>query len=783
MCYLPVRNIVTFLSALLTAAGIAAGISTASQAADATNVRDAQLVEIVVTAQRRSEKLQSVPISAQVIGGQELIDQNLSNLQDLSQIVPSVHVSAGGATSDMYIRGIGSGNQQSFDQSVGTFIDDIYHGRARSSTNTFFDVDRIEVLKGPQSTFFGNNAIAGALNILTKRPGSTLEASARALYGMYGQYAFEGAAGGPINDILGVRLAAIVNGGDGWIKNVNTQEYGPREYNTAGRITLVFTPSQDFDATLKLEASRDRQIGDLHLQIVDCPPPAPFTPGPFCASAISQHLPTYTVGNLGNQEAEAAGQGTFLSNVETALTMNYRAWEHTFTSVTGYYKYNYNQNLDLDGTPLAAAATAAPEQYYQFSQEFRVASPTHQTLEYLAGAYLQVDHLHYQQYTNYPFFNGPIEGAPPFAPLIPYLPVAQAFIFSQPEHIYSVFGSASWNVTDQFKITAGLRGSSDEKSYQRTVAYGTGTQVYGGFVQLPPAIEALPAHILGTPPGSQSGSETDRSWMPSAKVQYQIDPKDMLYASYSRGFKAGGFNGSDTTGVAANIPFAPEHVNAYEVGLKSEWLNDTLLLNLDVFRSDYTNLQVVVEQGYQTGNGVAVVRNAAASRSQGVEIESQWIVNGNFRLIADITYLDSHYVSYPNAAPSALELHAGLAAQDLSGSPTEYAPKWSGSVTASFTASLPNQYRITADLSPYFSSSYYLLASEDANGRQSQYVRLDARLSLETPDRRWALDLIGKNLTNRQILDFSTIEPTSPGSYLVAKDAGANVALQARFRW
>src|SRR5258708_5975505 len=246
MRYLAGRNTVTFLSALLTGAGITAGTPTASQTADGPKPSDAQLVEIVVTAQRRSENLQSVPISAQVIGGQQLVNQNLSNLQDLSQIVPSVHVSAGGATSDMYIRGIGSGNQQSFDQSVGTFVDDIYHGRARSSTNTFFDVDRIEVLKGPQSTFFGNNAIAGALDILTKRPSNTFEASARALYGMYGQYAFEGAAGGPINDVLAVRLAAIVDGADRWIKNVNTHEYGPREYNTAARVSLALSPPQPF---------------------------------------------------------------------------------------------------------------------------------------------------------------------------------------------------------------------------------------------------------------------------------------------------------------------------------------------------------------------------------------------------------------------------------------------------------------------------------------------------------------------------------------------------------
>jgi iron complex outermembrane recepter protein len=783
MRYLASRNPFAFFSFLLMCAGLSVVASSESQGADATNASDAQLVEIVVTAQRRAENLQSVPISAQVIGNQQLIDQNLSNLQDLSQTVPSLHVSAGGATSDLYIRGIGSGNQQSFDQSVGTFVDDIYHGRARSSTDTFFDINRIEVLKGPQSTFFGNNAIAGALNIVTNKPTDTFEASARALYGMYGQYAFEGAISGPVNDVLFIRLAGIINGDNGWIKNVNTDKYEPSEYNDAGRITLAFKPGQDFDATLKIEASRDRQEGDLYLQWLDCPPPKPFAAGAFCGSAISQHLPTYTLGNVGNEEADASGGGTFLSNVETALTMNYRQWEHTFTSVTGYFKYNYNQDLDLSSLPQGLATTAAPEQYYQISQEFRVASPTNQTIEYLAGLYFQTDHLDYQQVTNYPFFDGPIGGAPPFAPLIPYLPISQGFFFSQPEHIYSAFGSATWNMADSWKLTAGLRAESDEKSYSRTVAYGTGTEAYGGFVPLPAAIEALPAHILGTPPGSQSGSNTDHALMPSAKLQYQIDPKAMLYLSYARGFKAGGFNGSDTTGIAANIPYAPEHVNAYELGLKSEWLNDTLLFNLDVFRSDYTNLQVVVEEGYSTGNGIAVVRNAAASRSQGIEYEGQWVANENFRLIADVTYLDSHYVSYANAAPSALEQANGLAAQNLSGAQTEYAPTWSGSVTARFGAILPNNFRITADIIPYFTSAYYLLASEDEAGRQSQYVRLDARLSLETPDRHWAFDLIGKNLTNRQILEFSTIAPTSPGSYFVDKQAGANAAVQARYRW
>jgi iron complex outermembrane recepter protein len=784
MCNLASRIRFLCLHASLGGAAFLAGtLGTVHAAEQTADSNDGQLVEIVVTAQRRSENLQSVPISTQVIGGQTLTDRNLNSLVDLSQTVPSVHVSTGAASGDMYIRGIGSGDQQSFDQSVGTFVDDVYHGRARMSDNAFLDVEQVEVLKGPQSTFFGNNAIAGALNIITKKPTQTFDASARALYGTDGQYTFEGAVGGPITDTLAVRAAAIVDGGDGWIKNVNTGQYGPKTYNDGGRLTFAFTPSSDFDATLKIEGAANRESGDLDLQLVNCPPGAPFTAGAFCQASVAANVPSYVPHHLGNLESDAPGQGTYLSTFETALTMNYRRWDQTFTSVTGFYNYNYNQNLELDTTPIAGATVQAPEHYNQFSQEFRIVSPADQTIEYLAGAYLQTDHLFYRQDDNFPFLTPTFESIPPFAALDPYLPVSEDDNYSQPEHVYSLFGSASWNVTDSLKLTAGVRGTYDKKSYTQSFNYGTGTAVYGGDVPLPAAVAPLPAAVFGTPTGTLSGSRIDHDWMPSAKVQYKIDPKVMLYASFSQGFKAGGFNGSDTTGVAANVPYEPEYVNAYELGLKSQWLDDTVLMNLDVFRSNYRNLQVVVEEGYATGNGVAVVRNAAASRSQGIEYEGQWIANQNFRLSADITYLNSKYVDYPNAAPTALQTEEGLTAQNLSGHQTEYAPLWSGSLTGAFTTRLPNSMKFTAAVIPFFTSGYYVLSSEDDASRQNEYVRLDARLTLETADGRWALDLIGKNLTDRHVITFATIAPTSPGTYFVSQAEGSNFAAQVRFHW
>src|SRR5882724_8230164 len=176
------------------------------------NPQATTLQEIVVSAQKRSENVQTVPISIQVLSAQTLANQNQNSFEDLSQTLPGVNIAASGWADSLYIRGVGSGvNSTNFDQSVATFDDDIYHGRSKTSGATFLDLDRIEVLKGPQSTFFGNNAIAGALNIVTKKPGDTLDSWARALYGEFGQYAAEGAIGGPITDTFGARLAVTRN--------------------------------------------------------------------------------------------------------------------------------------------------------------------------------------------------------------------------------------------------------------------------------------------------------------------------------------------------------------------------------------------------------------------------------------------------------------------------------------------------------------------------------------------------------------------------------------------
>ncbi|MDB6012242.1 MAG: TonB-dependent receptor [Gammaproteobacteria bacterium] len=776
---------------------------TAGQPADAPIL----LEEIIVTARKRTENLQEVPLSAEVINGQTLADYNIKTLSELSQSIPGIQLNATGASGQFFIRGIGSGSNLTFDQSVGTFIDDIYHGRARVADEAFLDLDRVEVLKGPQSTFFGNNAVAGALNIVTAKPTDTFAGSVRALYGQYGQYAGEGMLNIPLNSDLAVRIAAIGDGLSGWAKDPYAGRDQPDQNNKAGRITLLYRPSEDFDATLKVEGGTNHDSdGGV---VGDCPPPAPFAAPPgaanFCAAALKAG---YSLGISNFKDTTNAGQGVNLSTFEDVLTLHYRLGEHTLTSVTGFYNYHFKENVDADGTPLQLLNLQVLDAYHQFSQELRIASPQGQTLEYLAGLYVQNDHLVGNANNLTDFYQTPtVQNTAAYAALRPYLPLGASQPYEQAEHSYAAFAALDWNVTDQLKVGAGLRGSWVYKSAASGQYDGTGTATYGNIVPLPTAaLQTLASKLLGVPKPAWTAQDSYNAGMPSAEIDYKIVPSMMLYATYARGFLAGVPTNVGYVPPASGIPtppIKPERVNAYEVGLKSSLFEDHVRLNLDVFRSNYTDLQVA---NFLIGaNGpVSEITNAGSSRTQGVELSGEWVLGG-FRFQTAVTYLNARYLNYPNVTLTAAETYCHTTAptaaackqefpngvpalQDLSGRPTSFAPTWSGSVTASYTAALPRGYHFITETDVNATTNYFYGngGTDDPEQMQPGYARLDGRLTLEGPNGHWAVDVILKNLTDKIIIfggAGGTSLPASNGSTLLQIDQPRNVAVQARYQW
>ncbi|NKJ00947.1 TonB-dependent receptor [Novosphingobium sp. SG707] len=814
----------TFLS--LPAMATAQGVGSESKAtgvgkAQASSSQpDTAAEEIIVTAQLRTERLQEVPISAVVVGAKELTLRNITNLNTLTEAMPSIHVGNTASANDLYMRGVGSGNNVSFDQAVGTFIDGIYYGRARISSATFFDLEQIEVLKGPQSTFFGNNTIAGAFNVRTRDPSSTFSGAGRFLYGTHGNRVAEVAVSAPISDTLSVRLAGHYDGSDGWLHNitapnVETGRKTPASDNYGGRATIVYTPVPNLKIKLKLDYSNNKSNG-LAIQTTGCPPPAPFTAAGNCLALLNAGLGN-TVGLDKNDINVNEGQAIALKTNSQSLHVDYTLGDLTITSISARLNYDYFSALDVDRTPTYLSNGLAYENYTQYSQELRVASPQNVPVEYLFGIYYQNDSLYSNQQINFPQLSPGILAKPSLAPLAGLLPIARSISFDQKQDSIAAFGSLSWHITDQLTLSGGLRYTRSHKATDSVQQFGQATSPYSGFAPYSGVLNPqnngaiVSTGLQGTasavgigPAGTESSAGTYDAFLPSAKIQYKISPASMAYFSYSKGFLAGGFNGLENTGFTANAAFKPEKVDAFELGIKNRLFGGKVTFNIAAFINNFSDFQVT-QTIQQLGGVRSLITNAASLKSKGVEVDAAWNVTRAFRLSGNLTYLHSRYGTYTGVAldslgsfchtasnignPACVSAYGGNgdpgSLRDLSGQVTPFAPTWSGSATASYGLDL-GEVKVTPAITAIFSSSFYPSGStlNDPLQLQTSYLRLDAQITVaQSSNGRWGVDLIGKNLTDRNITTAALLASGSAGTISKAKEEPRNFAAQFRLNF
>ncbi len=744
---------------------------------------------IVVTARRRAESLQDVPVSLEVVTGEYLAETNSNTLIDLASLNPALRVVEGGRNTELFIRGTGSGESQAFEQSVATVIDDVYHGRSRSIIGPFFDVQRIEILKGPQTTYFGANAIAGALNIVTKKPSNEFEGYIRGLISPKsgetrgengGQYAIEGAVNAPLSDDLALRIAATHNGHDGYFFDVVSGETGPKDERTAVRATLRYNPDDRLDVTLKGEWSKADMNAGLATVYEPCPPDPAFGPGGagfFCGLALGTGAP---VGIENHQFAVTPGSFRRLDKYEAALNIDYDLGFATLTSTTGYYEFDLDLEIDTDILAPNLFSVGAPEQSSQFSQELRLTSETGGAIEYIAGLYFQNEDMSTQQPARFNFLDSVIAGIPPLTPLVPLLPLGQVITADQTTNTYSAFAAVTWNAMDDFRVTGSLRGSIVDKEFDWSLYYGTAAEPFGEIVRDDALnFAALILALEGTP-GMLSLDRNDKGLMPGVRLEYDAFDDAMVYFAFTRGFKAGGFNVAETSAIPANFGFNPEFVNAYEVGLKSQFFDRRVRVNLALFRNDFSDLQVSFSD--PGGGGFNnVISNAAQSRSQGLELEAEWAVNEFFRLSTAFTALDSEYVSYEGANPTEAQQLAGLTTQDLSGVRTPNAPEFSGNVTGTFTVPVFGDFELVGQGIGIFSTEYNIRSTIDPLTVQPGYMRVDARITFRPEDGPWAFDVIGKNLNNQTIRIWTTTGATTEGVFVMNRVPYRNIAFQLRY--
>ncbi len=689
----------------------------APQSADEAAANESTPAEIVVTAQKRAQKLQDVPISIEVVSGDKLDDFHSNDMKAVMNYAPNVFVQSTAGNDVIYIRGFGSPPANfAFDQSVSLYVDGVYAGRSRQAQAPFFDLARVEVLRGPQGALFGKNTAAGAVSVVSAGPTSTFEGELNALYN-FSQSGIElsGHLSGPLTNTLSARLAFKTLNQDGYIKNLATNHDDPETKQQLVRLTLKWAPSDKFDYTSKLEYANRDVIGGITVS-------SPLTSGQ------DPHTTRYL------DKSALGDEGTKTESFIASGTGNLYLGDYTLTSVTGYSWFGANIVNGFDQTvPGTSTHTnnsvynSFPERFDQFSQEIRLLSPTGKTFEFILGAYYDKAHYRLDQLQGFNILN--LFGSPYFGRIDSR--------FNQTSESYSLFGQGTLHIGDALRAVGSLRYSHVSKD-----ADFVARLIYGPFAIRPvsPIVGGVPVPVVG----SLSEGNLD----PSITLQYDIAPRIMVYATYGRGSKSGGFVSNTLGTTAATFQFKPEKSTNYEAGIKSTLADGKVVANVSVYKTQFKNLQVSV---YQPATSTYLTGNAASATSKGIEGSLSLFLLRNFDVTASAAYQDIKYDDYPGAACLASQpVTCTPATNNLAGYRVAYSSKFTGNVSAHARFDLSDALKldvtgVVAGRSKYFDSDN----QSPIFGVQKGYAKVDLRVQLADQDDKWHVAFVGKNLTNQ----------------------------------
>lgn len=760
MCYRFTKNLV--LRAALLAALLISGQLGAEERV---------IEEIVVTAQKREQSLQDVPISASVTSGDTITEQAFTTLDDLSAKIPTVKFAQTAVADLINIRGFGSGNNMGFEQAVSTFVDGAYRGRAISRQLALMDVERVEVLKGPQTTYFGANATAGAFNIVSKRsnPGDETETNVSAYYQPeYGDYTLDLGTSVSLSDTFSIRLAGKLYGSDGYVENRTLDRDEPAFDDWAGRASFAWEPTDNFRMDFRVDGGDIDRDGGGSPELNNC-----RRVGQEDAPAAGVCL-TYLdyADSIGAQvddrlDWKTDGGGTTSHHradfTEFALTNAWDLESGRITSVTTYYEHD----SDRLATPLpipipnnagqigATLPARIFEDFSQWSQELRFESSIGDNVEYTAGLFYLQNDLEVQAQVGL-FF------VPPIPPLTGY-----QLDMNQDQTIASAFFAGDWYLTEHTAINFGVRYSEVDKEGDQFQFIGTLTSIpsLDTIAPFPNPLQQVFGGIFGIALGQLDYDDhNDDGFMPSIGVSHDFTDDVMGYIKYTEGFKSGGFAYTSSVDV-----FDKEEVKGYELGLKARLLDGKMSLSAAIFLNEYDDLQESGNRSGPSGAAETFVANVGRAESEGLEIGMTWLATNSLTIRADVAYLDSIYDEFTNATCDEITISQGLRICDLSGETRPFAPEWSGFLAATWEIPIESG-TVLVEPSVDFSQSYYTLPALDQISKQDSYEKWNLRVAYEHGDGEWSVALVGKNLTDEATSNFRNIvgggAPGSGAAYL-----------------
>ena len=702
------KNIVKFCLLGSAAFVTVPAVAQQAQPQSATSNDETGIADIIVTAQKRSQNVQSVPLAITALSGENLAQHNITDISGLAASIPNMTFGSFGGSARISIRGVGYDNVAPGQEGrVAYHLDGVYIASPSAILGSFYDVERVEVLRGPQGTLYGRNATAGTVNVITKAPTDTWEGYLRVGYGNYNALTSEGAVGGPIAPGVRFRLAYTVEDHDGYGKNVVTGHDIDDARRRGARGTLSF----DLGASGKLDLSadyyreKDANYGNHYFgKGVASITPSGLTPGfgGFAASNIRDVAENIDPVN----DRESYG---FAAHAE------YDLGGVTLKSITAYRHSNSSNQVGFDGTSASLGELYYADKTSQFSQELQLSGTVHR-LKYIFGGYYFDNKVFAFDYAP---LNGKLFGLAD--------QLMQGFLVQGNIHTQAVagFGQLDYDLTDQLSFTVGARYSwekhtiSDEFQFDLARPY-------------PPILPPVDIY------NRKGASDTNTSFTPKFGIQYKPVKDLLFYASASKGFKSGGFNVGD--GAPA---FKPETLWAYEGGMKGTFADGRLRINASGFYYDYTNLQV----SKIIGNQLLLV-NAAASTIYGAEAEVTIIPAEGFQLDASPAWLHARYKNFSTSNPSA-DPALGPDNPDRSGNNLHEAPNFMVHAGAEYKwRALDGELRLRGELT--YTSRVYFDAYNTPQLTRAPNTKVNAFLNYNGD--HWEGSLYVLNLTNKTVI-------------------------------
>ena len=782
-------------------------------------IAQAALEEVTVTATRRAESIQDVPVSVVALNAEAMNDLGVVDVADITAYVPNLEFVSSPVRSNIYIRGIGSGPTHAIEQSVGRFVDDVYIGRADANLHPFLDIAGIEVLRGPQGTLFGKNTAAGALILRSNDPTEEFSAGVTAKYGEYstvnGYYDVEAYVSGPLGDNLRARAALRYRDDGGYVENILPGPDSVEREDIVGRIKLEWDAGSNTTIGLKAEFATYDQDGQSIGEINGAPSTTPLTPPPL--NAISPDLldvnwingidctredvyttppPGTPVGGpfppfvvfediTGYPGDTTINSGTFCPSREQNTSTVALTIDHDFENagtlrfITAMQSYDWDHNFNsIDQGAGTTFRAIREEEYDGLSAELRFTSEAGEKFDYIAGLYYESSEIERFQRSHFNFVS--FFGAP-----LPFLTRNEPW--NQDTETIALYGQLRWAFTDRLSATFGARYSDETKDYNferfcnpyQTNDPFAPTGSFGG--QCPP--------FFGFDV-DRTESNSEDNFSPAFGLEWQASDDLMVFFSASQGYKSGGFS-DRVESQTGPISYDPETNDTFELGFKGTFLDGAMTFNATAFHMDIQDMQ----QSSATETLGFEVTNAGAATSQGVELEMDWQITDGFRLGANLAFTDAEFDEFdgpcqqaPADSPRygvAPPVNDGTENCSYAGFPLIFAPDTTGAMFG--LLEVPDSiggWDFSARLTMSYSDEFATSQTLEANEYQGSFTKWDGSLRLSSPDGKYSWALIGRNLTDETTLDWSILQGNPfVQMYFAAAKPPRDISLQFQANW